>query len=239
MKRPLENILLKLPREQLEITQDDLIRGRIGFERELIDPLEFYNLFRHAIFIILTFGDNYRKSITINNELINNGFTRPDLYRRSNQKLRRILEKQGWNETRVPRIYNFVDWFKRSDLPKKIIEDGKKGNNHQFELRDQIAREAMGLELKGSSLLVNQTGGADVVCIDIWAQRYVQALGEPIKCTDYKTIGGPRGSDYYAQERFITDLASKAGVRPAIYKAAIWEKRAYWKRVHNEAKQIS
>jgi thermostable 8-oxoguanine DNA glycosylase len=234
MKKPLDNPLLKLEPEQLELTQEDFTNGRIVFERELIKPLTLGNSFRHGIYIILSSGDNTNKLNLIYDALIDEGYTMPKDFRRSDRRLMRILRRQGWQDTKIPRIMNFAEWFVTSSLPQELIKDAKCKKKNEYELRGRIAREALGMGYKGGSLWLNQHDRKNVVCSDLWAQRYLEALGCPIKISNFKTVGAPSRKGYYTQECWLTNLAIQREVAPAIYRDAIWAKRFYWRKLVTE-----
>ncbi len=211
------------------LTQKDFSNGRILFEEERIKPINEENLFNGMIYSLLSAsGQDYRKLVIITNELIAGGYTAPERFLETDERLISILKKSRFATTKITRAVRFATWYPNSPLPHLIVEDANSGRNREFYLRNWLAEEAPGIAYKCASLVMNMCGYENVVPVDMWAERFLYSRGFKLKLPDYKTVGGLKRKEFLEHEKLIIGMARRRNVPPAIYHHAIWAKFSSW-----------
>ncbi len=200
-------------------------------------PLTEYYMYNAGNYCILSAVQNNPTHQELYENLINSNFDTPDRiiegFENSFDDIYKILKNAHFPNQKMERIYNFADWWNKSNLHKKILHDAENGREEEFKLRNQLAKEAPGLGLKCASLYMIKCGYENIVPVDIVLLKFLDKLGYDVEIPNYKTKSGPNHKEYLKLEKLTTDLTKNEKlleltdleeISPAIFQAVVWRK---------------
>lgn len=209
-------------------TEEDLANARILYEEEKIDPLTLEKMFEKGVYCVLSAAESYRKLKILHGELVESGLDTPESIQMNRRKLKKILSKTRFPQTKIKRVIGFSLWWPGAMLPRRIIEDAGSDRINGFSLRNQLAEEAPGMGYKCASLFMGMSGYENLVPIDLWALRFLSARGYHVKIPDYETNGGLRKKQFLRCEKLFSNIARRYAVNPTVFHRALWAKYSSW-----------
>ena len=222
--------------ENFYLNSEDFRNIENFLEREHISLTE-YEMYNAGNYCILSAVQNSSTHQKIYKELIFSDFNTPDKiiegFENSFDDIYKILKIANFPNQKMERIYNFAHWWKDSDLPKEVLYDAQNGREEEFNLRNQLAKEAPGLGLKCASLYMIKCGYENIVPVDIVFIKYLKKLGYDVEIPNYKTKSGPKHKEYLELEKVAMDLTKEEKlleltdlqkISPAILQAVVWRK---------------
>jgi len=209
---------------RINLTEKDFEYAKILYEGEKIHPVNEENMFRAALYCVLSAAEKYKKHREVYETLLEAKLDTPKKIKANKEKLRNLIRKIRFPNLKTERIYNFALWWLESSLPREILEDIESGRRRGFELRNRLAEEAPGIGYKGASLFMVKCGYQDVVPIDIHMMRFLYSLGFDIEIPDYRRKSGPSPKVYLEYERIISEIAKKFDITPALFQFTVWHK---------------
>lgn len=218
----------------LELTEKDFRNAEFIIKKELINPLTRDNVFCKGVYWILSGAENHKKQLEIYYKLLDSELDTPESVINNKQRLHEIIKKARFPKSKEKYISKFSKFWLESEIPEKILDDANNGRQCEFELRDQLAKEAPGIGPKCASCLLNSCGYKHVVPVDLWILRFLEDGGYEVKVPDYKTVGGLTKKEYLEYEKIISDRAREYNVSPVILQAAVWSKYSKWSDLYNQ-----
>lgn len=212
--------------------EEDCRQAILLQERERIDPITNDNLFRGALYCILTTREIYANLIRVFNELIVRGLDTPERIMQSNSELSEIIKRAGYSQKKEKFVKGIAEWWQKSELPAQVLDDIVQGKQREMELRDKIAdsKQAPGLGFKCTSLLFRMIGYSNTVPVDTWVIQFLHAHDYDVH-EDYLTrYRGTSKKDYLKYEGWFTEIARALGKEPGKFQLEIWCKKSSWKR---------
>lgn len=217
-----------------EIDSIDLEKGREIIESERIKPpLNTEKIFSAAVYCILSAAEKYQKIKPVFLELEKQHLTTGSKIIEEKEKFKNIIKAIRFANTKEKHIYELVEWWDGSNIPKELVEDGNGLKKREFELRNELAERAPGLSYKSASFLMTKCGYENVVILDIWIIRFLKNKGYEVKLPDYRKISGPTKKEYLIYEKNFQKIAEEYKITPLELQAAIWGKYSTYNKTNN------
>jgi len=216
-----------------DLSEKDFETALLFHEKEKIEPVTLENLFRGALYSMLSSKEIYSNLIKAYNGLLNSGLDTPDAINASGSRLTDIIKKAGYAKKKESYIRDFAEWWQNTDLHRQMIADIEHSREREFELRNEIAfskKGAPGLGPKCASLLFRMCGYENLVPVDTRALKYLIANGYDIQQQDRIGRRGIARKYYLKYEEWLSDIAHRYGKKPGIFQLAVWCKESTWHR---------
>lgn len=217
-----------------EFSEKDFRIANSIVKSELIEPLNLDNMFKAGIYSILSSTENHRKHLKIYNKLISRNLSSPESILNRRKEFHDVVKIARFPNNKEKHMVEFSRFWQESELPEMILEDANNRRERGHELRNLLAKDAPGMELKCSSFEMQKCGFEDTVMIDLWVIRYLSKEGYDVKIPDYKTVSGMKWKDYINYEIIISEIADDYNVKPVIMQCAIWAKYSPFSSIYSQ-----
>jgi thermostable 8-oxoguanine DNA glycosylase len=163
-----------------DLTREDFRHAEIMYKQEAILPLTSANMFRAAMYCLLSARENYIKQISLYTTLLHQGYDTPKSVAEANSGLSRILGKTMYPVQKEDRLRKLAQWWQETSFVEEVMQDVSGGKEREFPLRNYLAERRLGLSYKCASLFMRMCGYENVVPIDVWVLKYLQNQGHDI-----------------------------------------------------------
>jgi len=215
---------------QWTLTERDIKNASFILQNEAISPLTIPEMFKAALWSILSATERFDKQFQIYSSFLNRKLDTPQKIQENWDQVCVLISRTRFPNQRKRRLKAFVEWWENTDVPTHILHDATNGKKREIELRNLLAELAPGIGLKCASLFMIKCQYENVIPIDIWIIRFLKDLGYNIEIPDYKRVSGIKSKDYLEYERIIQEIAKSHNLSPALFQAAIWGKNSMWSK---------
>lgn len=211
---------------KIKFMEWDIKKAEDWYQQELINPVNSENMFKAAVYSILSIAQNYTRQKSIYDSLLENNLDTPEKINDNTEGFERIISKARYPNSKIRTIYKLAidwNWTPNVIIAKEQIfwdiKNGRKGD--EFELRNTLAKRIYGVGLKCASLLMMKCGYQNVVPIDRWMIRFLRQTCD----YDIRHIESRRGmskSKYLNCEKEFQKQAELYGYTPAFLQNLVW-----------------
>lgn len=163
-----------------DLSREDFRQAEIMYQQEAVQPLSSANLFRAAMYCLLSARENYIKQLSIYQTLLHHGYDNPERVVGADGGLSRILGKTMYPVQKENRLRKLAQWWQETDFVREVLQDLSRGREKEFSLRNHLAERRLGLSYKCASLFMRMCGYENVVPVDVWVLKYLQSQGQDI-----------------------------------------------------------
>lgn len=222
--------ILNVEYKQWTLTKKDIENASFILQSEMVDPLTIPEMFKAALWTILSATERFDKQVQIYSSFLNRKLDTPQRIQENWNQVRLLIGKTRFPNQREKRFRAFIKWWESTDIPTQILHDATNGKEREIELRNELAKYAPGIGPKCASLFMIKCGYRNIVPIDIWIIRYLKAIGCKIEEPDYKRVSGLTDKEYRKYEEIIRGIAKSHNLSPALFQAALWGKNSMWSK---------
>jgi thermostable 8-oxoguanine DNA glycosylase len=219
--------------ERWTLTKRDIEEAEKTYKKERIKPLNKEEMFKGALFCILSIGETSKKQKKLFAILQQEKLNTPERIINQQEKLKEIFGG-NYKAKHPQRIFKFIiefsSWWEKSNLIQEVIDDIKfHGGQRGIEFRDRLAGrksadKASGMGPKVASYFMALCGYKNVVILDHHMFIFCEDNSiYPKKIPDSKH-GGLWLSRYKKFEKRISEIAKGVGLTPAMFHLALWTK---------------
>lgn len=220
------------------LNEKDIRAGRQILEDERLESFEENNLYRAAIYSILSPAEKSSSLKAGYKNFFKNYNTSEDVLTASEEDIEKVLNvDRGVNgistsKQKATRVKDFTEYWINSDLPDILKWDIKNGRTKWLGIRKKLS-EAPGLGPKTSSLFLMKIGYGNVIPIDKWEMNFLKNYSDSdVEVPDYINKSGPKGGDYRECEeklwRIIGEYNKNSerdeNISPTLFHCALWGK---------------
>lgn len=218
-------------------TEQDYEQAQILYDLEKIEPLTSENMFRGALYCILTSKETYPNLIKVYNTLLTQGMDNPSSILSKPHKITDIARKAGYPAKKEKFLKGIAEWWQKTDLPEQIIADIGDKCEREFELRNEIAKpsQAPGMGLKCTSLFFRMCGYKNIVPVDVWVLKFLAGNEYHLHQDDQTRHRGTSKKSYLQYEQWFSEIARAFGKEPSLFQLAVWCKKSSWQRPENNS----
>jgi thermostable 8-oxoguanine DNA glycosylase len=243
------------------ISPDDIESSERLKEKERINPLTSDEMFRGAIYTMLSTREKYTRQMVMYESLLQQGLDVPCAILEKPEAASKLVSGLRKDEY----LLKLAEWWLRSDISDIILRDIYNNRVNEFNIRNKIVIESPGLSYKGASLFLNRCGYVNVVALDVWTLRALVAADYAIESYCYKPKNGKKNfkhtylgngiyfdrgindlKPYVLYEGNFRDLTSKYNSRfnynftPLDFRNILWVKRSTWgEKFGNDLNQLT
>lgn len=227
----------ELLRQELVLTQEEIENGIKQHKKEVVNLDDNQDIFRKIVYCILTPGENYINLKKIYDAIFcgkEGEFLTSNDIASNRRGLENILKRTRYSKRTISAVYGLASNWEKSQLQERILEDIADGRVDEFEIRREMKRDIYGIGLKCASMFLRMCGYENVVPVDIWVLRFLDAQlnngkyshlkdqGHSVKVYDYRTVPGLNDKEYLQGEELISIIAKDYGLSPAIFQIVLW-----------------
>jgi len=226
------------------------------WNREKIQPLTVNKLYNAIIYSILSAREQYPKLKSMMLKLKENNLTTPKKIIPSYETLKVIVP---WDKAKY--IIRTSEWWMKSDLGQRLINDYTNKKNKVFDLKKELIKNAIGMEDKCANLLLRMMGYEGDAPLDVWALRYLRDTEKyDVIDPDYNRFSGaakrrapkptpwqeelfektftrknyqsgPTKKEYKIYKGYFDEEAELHNFTPARFQCFIWAKYSTWNEI--------
>lgn len=213
------------------ITNKDIKEAERFYKLDSIKYMDLSNLFKAAIYSLLSIGQLYKTQKNIYKLLIDN-FNNPYDILNNLVLFKCIIYKTRFSKSIEKYIlYLCNNWYKIKTLFMEIINDESKIKGCYF--REELIKKIKGFGYKVSSLFLDILGYDYVAVIDIWILRFLKEQGYDISYNERRK-GGLLKNKYLLYESYLKCIADKYNYSIGFFQCIIWCRYSSWNKKENK-----
>jgi len=180
--------------------------------------------YRALLYSILSLREKFNSHKLQFHEFLQNDLGTAESIIKNKKNIEEILNKYAVPTRKIKTVLSTAEQWKGLNLTQRIRNDKRKDLG--FLLREEMVEKMFGVGYKFASLFLRMSGYENLVPVDAWAIKYVEARG-------FKDRYDKRGLipyQYIKYEKRLTKYAKKFNVSPALFQATIYAKFSTWKK---------
>lgn len=216
------------------ITQKDIQEAKRYYRLDKVKRYTLSNLFKAAIYSILSTGQLYKTQKNIFHLLMENNFNSPSAILDNKDLFRAIIYKTRFSKNIEKHIlYLCNDWQIIEKLFFDIISNCNGFKDKGYYFRDKLVKEIKGFGYKIASLFLNILGYWNIAVIDVWILRFLKEQGYDINYNKVRKGGLSKGK-YLLYEQYLKIMADKYDMPVGFFQCIIWCKYSSWNKKINK-----
>jgi thermostable 8-oxoguanine DNA glycosylase len=202
-----------------QMSEEEISKGQALMQQQRIYPLDRPNMFKAALYSILSASQRYDKFNAIYRALVDRGFDIPEKILSNPEAVENIIHSSRFRNKKFEGIVGLARRWDDDVLPDNVIRDSGGDRSYEFALRDSMTSTWPLIGYKCASLFMIKCGYQNVVQIDGDMVDFLHSQGADVR--GYNSRGGIPRKQYLSIESMVQDLAASIGLSPALYQFAI------------------
>jgi thermostable 8-oxoguanine DNA glycosylase len=222
---------------KLELTAEDFLRARRLHGAEQIAVTDSQELFRGAIYCMLTRGTTYSAQERMLDELVAKDLVTPESFARK-RSVSAIVKGVQYPNKLSAHLLSFAKeyWPQHGEQLQTRLEEDTDQSQWQS-IRSELVDTCPGIGYKCASLLLRMCGYTEPVPLDRWGLRFLRdTVGHPVleehdkgKVKNGKNYTrSPRPAQYLAYENAFSSFARSAQIEPAALQMVLYARHTNW-----------